>query len=332
VDVSGLTSGVTAIAAGGSHTCALTTGGGVKCWGNNYHGQLGDGTTQGHTTPVDVSGLASGVATITAGGSHTCALMAGGGTKCWGYNNYGQLGDDTTEDRNTPVDVSGLTSEVATIKAGGTHTCVLMAGGGVKCWGRNNYGQLGDGTTEDCSIPEDVSGLASGVMAVALGEAHTCALTMLSAGNRVKCWGSDSNGQLGLGTITQRLTPVDVVLSAVPASLTINYTSGQMGSFFTLTGADFPPSSAATISVNDQTLTTTLPVNVSGSFILFLNTTEADTGYYAVTASTNPSATTSFFLLPNAPLRAQEGGGQTLDVPTGIAVPLKFVYLPLVQK
>jgi hypothetical protein len=128
------------------------------------------------------------------------------------------------------------------------------------------------------------------------------------------------------------LTPVDVVLSAVPASLTINYTSGQMGSFFTLTGADFPPSSAATISVNDQTLTTTLPVNVSGSFILFLNTTEADTGYYAVTASTNPSATTSFFLLPNAPLRAQEGGGQTLDVPTGIAVPLKFVYLPLVQK
>ena len=212
VDVSGLGGGVTAIAAGGGHTCALLDGGGVKCWGHNNRGQLGDGTTTNRSTPVAVSGLNSGVAAIAAGGSrldgaHTCALLDGGGVKCWGWNSDGQLGDGTTTNRSTPVDVIGLNSGVAAIAAGWTHSCALLDSGGVKCWGRNEFGQLGDGTTTNRSTPVDVIGLNSGVVAIAAGMYHTCAL--LENGG-VKCWGRNDRGPLGDGTTTNRSTPVNV--------------------------------------------------------------------------------------------------------------------------
>mgnify|MGYP001035708857 CR=1 FL=1 len=208
VQVSGLTSGVTAIAAGLVHTCALTTSGGIKCWGFNGLGQLGDGTTTSSTTPVQVSGLTSGVMAIAAGLVHTCALTTSGGIKCWGFNGLGQLGDGTTTSSTTPVQVSGLTSGVMAIAAGLVHTCALTTSGGIKCWGRNSEGQLGDGSGGHRTIPVDVNGLTSGVMAITAGGAHTCAVTTSS---RIKCWGRNSEGQLGDGTTTSRQTPVDVI-------------------------------------------------------------------------------------------------------------------------
>jgi alpha-tubulin suppressor-like RCC1 family protein len=191
-------SGAMPIAAGGSHTCALTAAGGVKCWGDNASGQLGDGTTTSRPSPVDVQGLPGGVTALSAGLTHTCALTAAGGVKCWGGNVFGDLGDGTTTERDTPVDVSGLGSGVMAIASGEEHTCALTVQGGVLCWGSNDVGQLGDGTENESPVPVAVSGLQGGVVAIAAGAYYSCALT--GSGN-VDCWGNNVMGQLaGDGT------------------------------------------------------------------------------------------------------------------------------------
>jgi len=207
VVVSGLSSEVVAIAAGSSHTCALTKAGAVWCWGNNYWGQLGDGTTEDSKTPVAVSGLSSGVVAIAAGGGFTCALTKAGAVWCWGNNHWGQLGDGTTTDRHTPVAASGLSSGVVAIAAGGNHSCALTYTGAALCWGRNDRGQLGDGTSKNRETPVAVSGLSGGVASIAGGSFHTCALTEAGA---VKCWGRNHRGQLGDGTTTKHRKPVAV--------------------------------------------------------------------------------------------------------------------------
>jgi cysteine-rich repeat protein len=212
VDVIGLSSGVTAISAGDDHTCALLSTGGLKCWGYNFAGQLGNGTTTNSLVPIDVSGLTSGVVAVAAGIHHTCALLSSGGVKCWGYNDYGQLGDGTLTRRFTPVDVSGLTSGVVAISGGSYQSCAVVTGGGVKCWGLNSSGSLGDGTTTQRLTPVDVLGLSSGVTTVVTGDSrggpHTCAI--MSTGG-LKCWGDNYYGQIGDGTTTQRNSPVDVI-------------------------------------------------------------------------------------------------------------------------
>lgn len=196
------------VAPAGNRTCALTRDGAVMCWGL---GPLGDGTWRQSDSPVIAIGLGSGVAAIAAGDEHTCALLRGGTVKCWGSNFRGQIGDGTTEDlRLTPVEVVGL-SDVVRLEAGFGHTCAVTASGALKCWGDNESGQLGDGTTTQRNAPVTVSGLASGALSVSAGTNHTCALSTRSdGGTRAQCWGSNWYGQLGDGTTTQRLTPVTV--------------------------------------------------------------------------------------------------------------------------
>ncbi len=192
--------------AGSEHTCTVVVAGGVKCWGANASGQLGDGTNINRNWPVNVAGLAEGVAAIALGLEHTCVLTAQGAMGCWGANFSGQLGDGTNVNRNTPVNVAALSEGVAAIAAGAEHTCAMVADG-VKCWGANATGQLGDGTEVNRNTPVNVFGLSGGVIAIAAGSGHTCALT---TGGAMACWGANASGQLGDGTNVSRNRPVSV--------------------------------------------------------------------------------------------------------------------------
>jgi alpha-tubulin suppressor-like RCC1 family protein len=208
--------GATAITAGGAHTCALTSGGGVLCWGNNSYGQVGDGSTTKKNVPVAVAGLGSGVTSISAGLVHTCALTSGGRAVCWGANFRGQLGNGSNLDSTVPVAVSGLDSGVTAIAAGGEHTCALTGSGGPVCWGDNMHGQLGDGSTTSSNVPVALSGLDDGVTAIAaggpIGGSHTCAIVKLTIGTGFNtiagCWGANDYGQLGNGNNTESDVPV----------------------------------------------------------------------------------------------------------------------------
>ncbi|MFN5677972.1 MAG: RCC1 domain-containing protein, partial [Roseiflexaceae bacterium] len=199
----------TQIDAGQAYTCALTSAGIAYCWGKNSVGQLGDGTTTDRSIPMAVS-MPAGVtfASISAGYTHTCALTSAGAAYCWGANGFGQLGDGTTTDSSTPVAVSMPSSVTFTsITAGKEYTCALTSAGAAYCWGKNNFGQLGDGTyTDKRSTPVAVS-MPAGVTfaSISVGYEHTCALTSAGA---AYCWGANGFGQLGDGTTTDRNTPV----------------------------------------------------------------------------------------------------------------------------
>ncbi len=236
---------------GFSHTCFIDGGGGASCIGYGAFGQLGDGIVNSRREAVSVTGLASGVVAVSAGGVSSCALTSGGAVKCWGSNSSGQLGSGSSSfESAVPVDVQGLGSGVVAISVGASHACAVINTGAVKCWGANGSGQLGTGNTTGSTSPVAVVGLTSGVVAVSAGGRMSCALTQGGAvfcwGNSsgtstvpvakaglgsdvasisvgedhgcavttqgaVKCWGLNSNGELGNGTSTASDAAVDVV-------------------------------------------------------------------------------------------------------------------------
>jgi alpha-tubulin suppressor-like RCC1 family protein len=150
---------MTVVSAGSGYTCASTSTGAVRCWGSNDYGQLGNGNTTSTSAPVGVTGLGSGVAAVSAGGYHSCAVTSAGAAKCWGLNGNGELGNGAVIDSSAPVAVSGLGSGVAAVSAGGYHSCAVTSAGAAKCWGSNGDGQLGNATTNDSAVPVDVFGL-----------------------------------------------------------------------------------------------------------------------------------------------------------------------------
>ncbi len=193
----------------GHYACALRCDGSVWCWGANDHGQLGDGTTVARSTPVQVRGLGGPATAIGAGYQHACAVVRGE-ARCWGQNLYGNLGDGTREPRLEPATVPGLDGAVVAVAGGGHHTCVILEGGAMRCWGFNMFGGVGDGTNVDRTTPRVVAALRDSVDAMALGQFSTCARTLAG---ELRCWGLNAFGVLGDGTISNRNTPLSLVLS-----------------------------------------------------------------------------------------------------------------------
>jgi alpha-tubulin suppressor-like RCC1 family protein len=314
----GVLRGVTAISAGDDHACALLRAGTVDCWGSNSAGQLGNGQVRPdeHTfSPVPVAvksatkvGLLSGVTAITAGSSHSCALLKAGTVDCWGHDKSGELGDDKEVSSSTPVPVRGaadvgLLSDVTAVVGGDVSTCALLAAGTVDCWGvgdrtvplavrgADNVGILSgvraisgdnvslcalltDGTV-DCfgrdsrAVPVPVPGagnvgLLRGVTAIAAGQAATCALLVART---VDCWGYNGSGTLGDGTTVDSAVPVAVhglhnlgVLNNVVAITAGSYHACALSTAGKITcwGSDTDGQLG-----NNKTVNSSVPVNVT---------------------------------------------------------------------
>lgn len=224
-------SGVKALAAGGAHSLALTSGGQVYTWGSNNHGQLGTSNQiQNSTLASKVKGAngqdtLSSVTAIAAatGGDHNLALKADGTVWSWGNNSKGQLGNGNTTDQYTPVQVGGVNSQAIAVAAGGSHSLILKANGTVWACGDNYYGQLGNGQNgsgAEQHVPVQVAELNS-VVAIAAGAQHSLAL---KADGTLWAWGNNHWGQLGnAGNIDSNI-PIQVTMPIYPWKITIPLT------------------------------------------------------------------------------------------------------------
>ena len=198
------------ISSGSYHTCAIMTDRTLMCWGDNWNGQLGDGTNSDSSTPMNISLPGNGSAvSLDAGALHTCLGMDDGSMFCWGYNAYGQLGNGGLDSSNTPMTVPLSANQVlASVEVGLFHSCALFDSGQVACWGSNANGQLGDSTVEGRTIPGVVS-LSTNATSITVGHRHSCAVLDDAS---LQCWGANEAGQIGDGTTSNRNGPVAIDL------------------------------------------------------------------------------------------------------------------------
>jgi alpha-tubulin suppressor-like RCC1 family protein len=235
------------VSTGGAHTCALTASGAAYCWGRGESGQLGATAPTScpdigpcSLVPVAVTGGLS-FRQVAAGGAHTCALTGDGSAYCWGSNTVGQLADGSTTSRTQPAPITATDLKFTTLDAGANHTCGATSSGWAWCWGANERGQLGDGTTTNRPVPSAVFGAAGGppfqlVVAGGFNIGHTCGLTTTGA---AYCWGDNERGQLGTGTsdVAAHPSPAPVSGGLTFAALTAGLGRHTCG--FTSTGAAY---------------------------------------------------------------------------------------------
>lgn len=230
--------GIEQIAIGSGHVCALMTDTSAVCWGQNLTGEIGDGTTQPRPRPVAVQQQGgtplTGITQLSLGDMHSCALLASGQARCWGQN-MGTIGDGTRTNRKRAVLVqngtgTGPLTGIVQLAAGSQHTCALLSGHTVRCFGENGQGQIGDGTTTARLLPKLVkatsgSGSLTDVTQISSRLQTTCA--RLSTG-QLRCWGPNSVGQRGNGTVTLPGQPGPLLPTVVKApSGTTAFTGAQ---------------------------------------------------------------------------------------------------------
>ena len=250
----------TALAAGGAHACGLSSAGATYCWGDNFYGQLGDGTATSSSIPVAVAGGLS-FSALAAGRYHTCGLTNAGSAYCWGGNYVGQLGDGSTTPSSVPVAVAGGLNFSA-IAAGGVHTCGLISGGAAYCWGDDEVGQLGEVGDELPVIRTTPIAVSGGLRfsALAPGGIHTCGLI---GGSAAYCWGGNYVGQLGDGSTTNSSTPVPVAGGLNFSALTTGVGGHTCG--LTMSGAAYCWGGNHIGQLGDGSTTlSSIPVAVSG--------------------------------------------------------------------
>lgn len=209
------------LSAGYRHTCGVAAGGVAYCWGANFSGQLGNDDTTNSSIPVMVSGGLTFVS-VSDGFDHTCGVTTSGAAYCWGLNIASELGDGTTTGpqqcetypcSTTPSAVAGgLTFATVSAGAGGFHSCGVTTSGAAYCWGDNELGELGNGTTTSSATPVAVSGGLTFRM-VSTGYRHTCGVT---TDNVAYCWGDNGEGELGIGTGMDAWSPTPVLGPQVP--------------------------------------------------------------------------------------------------------------------
>jgi alpha-tubulin suppressor-like RCC1 family protein len=200
---------VVSMSAGATFTCAASETGQTWCWGDGFFGETGNPLLKSSALPEEISQPIPGISQLPSGWFHTCALTDDGGISCWGKNLEGELGNSSTVSSADPVYVAGITGkkDVRLIAAGGRSTCAVTADNQVYCWGKNNYGQLGDGTTTDSLLPVKVPSVESKIVDLIVGASHACYLT---ENGQLWCWGANDHLQAGAAYPALVVTPVQI--------------------------------------------------------------------------------------------------------------------------